>query len=137
MIKVKIFTIGKTKEPWLQEALEEYTKRLQPYMTIDWHLAKSDSQLSLLLEKEPSYICLDPSGRSFTSTAFSKWLYKQGSRLIFAIGGAEGFSENIRANASFLLNLSSLTFTHQLTRLILLEQLYRAVEIEKGTSYHK
>lgn len=137
MFKVKIFTVGKVKDNWLTDALDEYSKRLKPHMSIEWHLAKTDEQLSAWLDKENAFICLDPKGSSFSSEGFSKWLHKQDSRISFAIGGAEGFTEEIKAKALLKISLSAMTFTHQFARLILLEQLYRAVEIDKGSPYHK
>jgi len=141
MLKAKIYSVGKTKEPWLISALEEYEKRLKTYLSIDWILAKTDDQLEALLAKEDDFICLDPKGKAFTSEAFSSFLSKQfiekGSRLIFAIGGDMGFSPKVKSRARVLLSLSMLTFTHQLTRLVLIEQIYRALEIQKGSKYHK
>ncbi len=141
MYKIKIFTIGKTKEPWLSLALDEYTKRLKPFLSIEWHLAKQNDQLAALLEKEFHYICLDPQGKTFSSETFASFLQQklleEGSRLSFVIGGAEGLPQRIRKGAAALLSLSPLTFTHQLTRLIFLEQLYRAMEIARGSSYHR
>lgn len=125
----------------MQEALDEYTKRLQGTIQIDWILAKSDKQLEQLLANERHYICLDPKGKAFSSEEFSKAIYnlflKEGSRLQFVIGGAEGIPASIKNRAGLLISFSPMTFTHQMTRLIFLEQLYRAVEIQKGSSYHK
>lgn len=141
MYQIKIFTIGKTKEQWLEEALEEYTQRLKSVLRIEWHLVKDDTQLLRLLEKEKSFIGLDPQGELLESIAFSKQLFRLlaegGSRLSFVIGGSDGIPPPIKARAKKLLSLSPLTFTHQLTRLVLLEQIYRAFEIEKGSAYHK
>lgn len=141
MYKLKIFSIGKTKEPWLKQAIEEYSRRLGPILSIQWILAKDDPQLLTLLAKESSYIALDPNGKTFTSEDFSTWIIQtleaESSRLSFVIGGAEGLPKEISKKAIALISLSKLTFTHQLTRLILIEQLYRAFEIEKGTQYHK
>jgi 23S rRNA (pseudouridine1915-N3)-methyltransferase len=141
MFKIKVYTIGKLKETWLEKILAEYTKRLCTSLTIEWNLAKNQSQLDMFLEKETHYICLDPKGHQLTSLAFSQFLFQNleinGSRLSFIIGGAEGLSSKIKGKASQVISLSLLTFTHQMTRLILVEQLYRAVEIEKGTQYHK
>jgi 23S rRNA (pseudouridine1915-N3)-methyltransferase len=141
MLKVKIITVGKTKEHWLQEALEEYTERLKPHLLVEWSLVKNDDQLKQFLFKEPSFLALDPKGKGMTSEEFSRFLMRQfeanHSRITVAIGGAEGLSSEIRQKASALISFSSLTFTHQITRLILLEQLYRAFEIEKGSQYHK
>lgn len=141
MHKVKIFTIGKAKEPWLQLALAEYEQRLKPILSVEWILAKNDPQLKQFLEKERNYLCLDPLGKQYTSEEFSSaiisFLEKGGSRLELVIGGAEGIPSEIRERAVHTFSLSRLTFTHQMTRLILLEQLYRAFEIAKGTGYHK
>lgn len=141
MVRIKIFSIGKTKENWLIDALSEYEKRLRPIMPIEWIFAKNNEQLQLLVEKEPSFIAMDPTGKEMTSEALAKnlylWLERLGSRLSFVIGGAEGLPPFFSKNAFQTLSLSKLTFTHQIARLILLEQIYRATEIHKGSEYHK
>ena len=141
MFKIKIFTIGKTKESWLSLANEEYHKRLKHQASIEWILCKGNDQLTELLEKESSWICLDPTGKTMTSQEFSLWFFKElereGSRLNIVIGGAEGIPSSIKSKSKGLISLSKLTFTHQITRLILLEQIYRAFEIQKGSEYHK
>lgn len=141
MVRIKIFSIGKTKESWLIEALSEYEKRLRPIMPIEWIFAKNNEQLQSLVEKEPSFIAMTPTGKEMTSEVFSKnlylWLERFGSRLSFVIGGAEGLPPFFTNNAFQCLSLSKLTFTHQFARLILLEQIYRATEIYKGSEYHK
>ncbi len=141
MFKVTIYTIGKVKESWLVEGLDEYTTRLKNVMGIEWILAKNLEELTQKVEKLPSYTCLDPAAKLFTSEELALWLNKEfikgGSRLNLVIGGADGLSEKIRQKADSFLSLSPLTFTHQMTRLILLEQLYRALEIQKGSAYHK
>ena len=141
MYRIKIFTIGKAKEPWLSEALEEYTDRLKASACIEWVLAKDNAQLVQLVGKEKSFVCLDPHGKLLDSPAFSRELLRLlsegGSRLSFVIGGAEGIPDSIKSRAAKLFSLSPLTFTHQMTRLILLEQIYRAFEIDKGSPYHK
>lgn len=140
MFKIKIFSIGKTKESWLLEALEEYQKRLRNLVAIEWILAKDNPQLLSLTNSETHLICLDPKGHSLDSEQFSALLIKKleesGSRLSFVIGGAEGLPPAIRNNREAI-SLSPLTFTHQIARLILMEQIYRAFEIAKGTGYHK
>lgn len=141
MFKIKIATIGKTKEAWLKEALEEYSQRLTAAMSIEWIYAKNDAQLIDLLKKETSFLCLDPKGKAYSSEEFSTFLFdqfiKQGARLTFVIGGAEGIPQEIVNRCSFQLSFSRLTFTHQMVRLLLLEQIYRAIEIDKGSGYHK
>jgi 23S rRNA (pseudouridine1915-N3)-methyltransferase len=141
MIKIKILTIGKTKEAWLKDALAEYTERMSRTASIEWTLAKSTSQLGELLLKEPHYICLDPLGKAYSSEEFSTFLFAEliahGARVAFVIGGPEGLSKEMIQRSAHLVSFSRLTFTHQCIRLLLLEQLYRAIEIEKGSAYHK
>lgn len=144
MYKINIITIGKTKESWLEEALAEYFKRLQGIANFDFILAKNDAQLISLVAKEKERgavtIALDANGKMMDSKQFSKFLLQQletgGSRLTITIGGAEGLPKEIK-NEYPLLSLSLMTFTHQVVRLVLIEQIYRAFEIAKGSKYHK
>lgn len=136
MFKVKVLSIGKCKEEWLGAALAEYEKRLKGKMSFEWVLAKTDEELAALSAKEP-YIALDPKGTLLSSEEWSEKMVKLGLKLCFVIGGAEGLDPLMIKKARFVWSLSPLTFTHQMTRLILVEQLYRAIEIEKGSSYHK
>lgn len=140
MYKIRIFSIGKTKEAWLETAMREYIKRLQFTASIEFIWAKNNDHLMSLLEKEEKIICLDSSGLMLDSEKFSSYLIKQlqanGTRLSFVIGGAEGLPQPLKKNGS-LISFSLMTFTHQMIRLILIEQIYRALEIDKGSSYHK
>lgn len=141
MFKIKIYTIGKTKESWLQEAAEEYHKRLKHQVSIEWILCKNDEQLIEQVQKQSHWSCLDPTGKMMTSEEFSSWLFKEleseGTKLNLVIGGACGLPTCLKEGSRCLLSLSRLTFTHQITRLILLEQIYRAQEIRRGSDYHK
>lgn len=136
MFKVKVLTIGKCKEEWLSTALSEYEKRLKGRLTIEWLLAKDQKELIEWCNGE-SYIALDPKGEMLTSESLSEKIMKWGLRLVFVIGGAEGLPAEVVKHAAFKWSLSKLIFTHQITRLILVEQLYRAMEIERGSQYHK
>lgn len=140
MYKLRILTIGKTKETWLEKALDEYTKRLSKILSIEFVWAKNNEHLLLLASKEPRLICLDSSGKMMESKTFSTFIIKKfeegGSRLAIVIGGAEGLPMPLKEH-HVLISLSPMTFTHQLVRLILIEQMYRAFEIDKGTQYHK
>lgn len=140
MAKITIISIGKTKEPWLQQALAEFEKRLQPWTAIETRLAKDDSQLLQMSSAEKRVIALDPEGKQLTSEQFAVDLEEQlitsGGRLTFVIGGAEGLPQELKATKP-LLSFSRMTFTHQMCRLILVEQIYRAFTIMKGKSYHK
>jgi len=140
MLKLKILSIGKTKEDWLDMALDEYIKRLKPTMSIEFCLVKTDEQLAFLSEKEPVIICLDPKGVKLDSEGFADYLQKKfiegGARLSLVIGGSDGLPTKLKSHKN-LISFSDLTMTHQLIRLMLLEQVYRATEILKGTKYHK
>jgi 23S rRNA (pseudouridine1915-N3)-methyltransferase len=136
MFKIKVITVGKCKEEWLKASLAEYEKRLSPLLEISWVLV-DDLEKAL----NTPFIALAPKGELHDSMAFSKKLMvaleKNHSRLTFAIGGPDGLSENVLQKAQMTWSLSPLTFTHQLTRLILIEQIYRAFEIMKKSAYHK
>lgn len=140
MLKLKILSVGKTKERWLEEAFQEYAKRLKPFVQIECLWAKETSQLAEWAQKESSYLCLDPEGHLLTSEQFSAFLADQwekgGSRLTLLIGGPEGLPADIKKGREKI-SLSPLTFTHQITRLVLIEQIYRALEIQRGSHYHK
>ena len=136
MFKVKVISIGKNKEEWLKSALTEYEKRLHGKMCIEWLFVKNDKELIDWAEKE-TYIALDPNGELLSSEAWSAKMLAMGLKINFIIGGPDGLPQNILQRARFIWSLSPLTFTHQMTRLILTEQLYRALEIERGSAYHK
>ncbi|MBU6384209.1 MAG: 23S rRNA (pseudouridine(1915)-N(3))-methyltransferase RlmH [Verrucomicrobia bacterium] len=136
MVKVKVFSIGKSREEWLNLALFEYEKRLQGKMAIEWLFVKDDEALISATRKE-TVIALDPHGELLSSEAFCQKIGGLGAHLSFVIGGANGLPASILKQARAIWSLSPLTFTHQMTRLILLEQLYRATEIERGSSYHR
>ena len=154
-MKIKVLTIGKTKASYLQEGEEEYKRRLSFYTTLDWIVlpdvsAKGMSH-ELIKEKEaPLFLkhikaedkvwLLDERGKTFTSMEFSQQIQKNmntGTKsLILVIGGAFGFHSSVYDRADVKVSLSALTFSHEMVRLFLLEQLYRAHTILKGESYH-
>lgn len=140
MIRLKILSVGKTHEPWLEEGLEMYATRMSPWATVEFLWFKDLAQMEKALAAEKFVVILDPQGQQSDSVAFADWFFKEveraGSRLAFAIGPAEGFPEHVKKRGQ-LISLSKLTFTHQISRLIIMEQLFRAFEIKKGSQYHK
>src|SRR5690348_3293580 len=118
MFKIKIISIGKTKEAWLKDALDEYSQRLKAVASIEWMLLKNAQPLNDMLKKEPFYICLDSKGKAYSSEQFSAFLFQQlieqGARLTFVIGGSEGIAKEILSEASHLISFSQMTFTHQM-----------------------
>ncbi|KPK32982.1 MAG: hypothetical protein AMS24_02505 [Chlamydiae bacterium SM23_39] len=135
MYKFKIITIGKIKEQWLKDAIDEYEKRLKNRAKIKWILLKDEKKLIDYTEKEKKFICLDQQGQSYTSKNFSKFIQK--NNISFLIGNEKGIPLIIKKKAFLTISLSNLTFTHQMARLILIEQIYRSLEIIKNSNYHK
>ncbi|MCX6734438.1 MAG: 23S rRNA (pseudouridine(1915)-N(3))-methyltransferase RlmH [Candidatus Peregrinibacteria bacterium] len=157
-MKIRIIQIGKTKDSYIEEGIMEFTKRLSPYVKLEIVTLKEvmatkaftkehckeieGEEILKLLGKssEPeAIIALDEHGKEFTSMEFSKFLGKffdLGERINFIIGGPYGLSENVRKKASLLCAFSKMTFTHQMIRIFLLEQIYRGVSIIKGKEYH-
>jgi len=140
MFKVKIYTIHKTREKWLKLAIDEYEKRLTSVMTFEWIILKDEKDLEKKILNENFYICLDERGKSLSSIDFSKkifYFFEKTKSIAFVIGSDIGLSKKIIDKANFHLSLSKFTFTHQMIRVLLLEQLYRAYQISKNTKYHK
>lgn len=135
MIKIRIYTIGKEKSLHFDGAITEFEKRLKGRVQIDWVYPKNASDLIERLEKEEDYIALDEAGELVSSIEFSKMIADK-ARLVFVIGGAEGLPEALKRRPGNL-SLSPMTFPHQMCRLILVEQLFRAYEILQGKPYHK
>ena len=140
MIKIEIITTGRTKEPWLELALAEYQRRLRGHASLVFILVKDEAQLITAALGAKHAIGLDPQGEELTSNEFSRRIEEmvagRGPRLAFVIGGPEGLPHLLRERLP-LLSLSKLTFTHQMARLLLVEQLYRGFEIAKGSPYHR
>jgi len=142
--RVVILSVGKTKEDWLNTAVDEYVKRLRASsVELECMWVKDDAALSARAAEQPgSLIVLDERGALYTSEAFSHVMYELleegGSRLTFVIGGADGLPPDLRATpAKRQMSLSRMTLTHQMARLLLAEQVYRASEIRRGSKYHR
>ncbi len=148
---IRILAVGKKHESWVLDGIERYQKRLQRPFDVSWVLlphsardaaaARQDESERLLarLDSHEFVMLLDERGVSFDSSALSKLLLGplESSRPITVIiGGAYGVTDEVRHRADIVWSLSSLVFPHQLVRLILIEQLYRAQEIAGGRPYH-
>jgi len=144
-VKLKVAWIGKTKDPSIQSLTTEYLKRISRYADVEGLALPDESALLKLREKtatRPAHtiVLLDSRGRQLTSEEFSQFLQNQQDRspqpLVLAIGPADGFSDEIRKSANATLSLGRMTFAHELARVVLLEQVYRAFTILKGHPYH-
>lgn len=139
--RIRILAVGKVRKGWLSEGVNLYLKRLPGLEVVelrDAGMAREAEAITAALRPEERLVALTEEGESFSSTALARRLEGSGSeRMAFVIGGADGLDPALRARASWRLSLSPLTFPHELARLLLLEQLYRALSIQQGGPYHR
>lgn len=144
-MNLQIAWIGKTKEPAIQSLTAEYMKRISRYVPATSHELVAEPALLKLADRAsgrtaPVFVLLDARGRQFTSEEFAELLRDQQDRgtqhLVFGIGPANGFSDEARASADLILSFGKMTLAHELARVVLLEQVYRAFTILKGHPYH-
>ena len=136
-MKVKVVAVGKIS-PILKEAQNYYLRKLKNIEIMEVKKQRTkEEEGKKLLEKAKGYIiALDERGREMTSREFASFVQKH-PFITFLIGGADGLSEEVREKSNFLLSLSKMTLQHDVARIVLLEQLYRAEQIIKGTPYHR
>ena len=159
-MRITVIAVGKVKEAFFRDAIDEYSKRLSRYvklnivevadeMTPDGASDAEEDEIRLkegrrIISKIPAgdVVCtLEINGKKFGSEQFADWIEKQGtygnSSICFIIGGSLGLHPEVSSKASLHLSFSDMTFPHQLMRVILTEQIYRAYRIIKGEPYHK
>jgi len=162
-MKLTVVAVGTVKEKYLRQGIDDYVKRLRPYAAVEVVEVKEEKapeRLSAaeeeqvrqregtrLLQRLPApapavkVIVLDMRGKQFSSeemaARLADWATYGASHLYVVIGGSLGLSDAVRARADLLWSFSRLTFPHQLMRLMVLEQLYRAFKIQRGETYHK
>ncbi len=161
MLRIKLLCVGKDKDKYIKTAISEYLKRLGKYSETELIYiadiplsgtnnpeiikAKEGERILKFLEsnekrftKSQFIISLDASGISYDSESFSRLIKERGanSDILFIIGGVYGLAEEVKKRSDLLLSLSRLTFTHQMSRIIILEQIYRAFTILYGKKYH-
>ena len=155
-MKIKVLSIGKTEEKYLKEGIELYCKKIIHYFPFDYEELPAVKQTKngtineqkkregdmILKRLNPSdvVVLLDETGTHYSSVRFSEFLQHKmmqvNKQLVFIVGGAYGFSQELYARKDDLISLSLMTFSHQMVRLIFLEQLYRAASILKNEPYH-
>ncbi len=153
-MKILIWTIGKTNENYLEEGIRKYLKRLQHYGRIEYEEYKDvkaginaeetlKREAELVLNKIKSddvLVLLDENGEMYSSEQFSKYIEKlqlhSNKSVIFLVGGAFGHHATVKARANHMVSLSKMTFSHQMVRLFLVEQIYRAFTILHNEKYH-
>ena len=157
MLKISIIVVGRTRSPFLKDGESFYLERLRNYVQVDWVevkpvkisrgrqateiLAAEGDKIAQKVAQNDYLVCLDRSGNQYDSETLAAWLdslFNRGEqRVSFIIGGPLGLSKDILNRSRETLALSQLTLTHEMSRLILLEQLYRAFTILRGEKYHK
>jgi 23S rRNA (pseudouridine1915-N3)-methyltransferase len=142
----RIISVGKPGLPWVKEALDMYSKRLQHYARFEHVMIKEGPRERVEQQIQAGCegglcVILDERGRQLRSVEMAKWIENEEisgrKRICLVIGGAEGHSPNLRANASICWSLSSLTFQHDIALIVLMEQIYRAYTIMRGEPYHR
>ena len=154
---IQILSVGKTKSPYVSDGEKDYFSRLKHYCQVESIVVSEEkirkgTQPRIILQKEGERLLGKISDNSFVvvldkmgdmcsseklSEKFQNWQNQGIKKLIFVIGGPLGLDKKVVARADFVLSLSKMTFTHEMTRLILLEQIYRSFTILKGEKYHK
>lgn len=151
-MKISIWSIGKGHEDYVKRGIEDFTQRIGRYYPVEWQLIPSpknatndlkrkEGELILnMLQKDDYLVALDERGKQFSSEALAAFIQTRANesckRLVFLIGGAYGLDEAILKRAGHTWSLSQLVFPHQLVRLILSEQIYRACTILRNEKYH-
>jgi len=155
MRKIRIITVGKTQDKYIRDGVAVFEKKLKHYCELNLVVVKEANyangsaqqwnqeegqKLIKLMNPRHFTICCDEKGSSFDSiqlaNAFQNWSNTGYSTLDFLIGGAFGFSDEVRSKANIVLSLSPMTLTHQMVRLFLIEQVYRAFTIIRNEKYH-
>ncbi len=155
-MKITLLTVGKTDRKWVKEGLEVYTSRLKHYIPFSINEIAELKNVSALsreqikaregelilknLKPNDCVILLDERGKEFSSLEWARNMEERLSRsnkdIVFVIGGAYGFSDEVYARSDGKISLSKMTFSHQMVRVIFVEQLYRAFTIMRGEPYH-
>jgi 23S rRNA (pseudouridine1915-N3)-methyltransferase len=154
-MKIECWAIGKPHEPYVSKGINDFTQRIENYFPLEWRLfslrkntgysqqklkQEESALITAALKTEDWLVSLDENGKSLSSRNLAKFIQDRGNervkRLVFLIGGAYGLDESLLRKSKFIWSLSELTFPHQLVRLILAEQVYRACSIGRNEKYH-
>ncbi len=155
-MKFQFWSIGKNHEPYVKEGIELFTKRISNYYPVEWNILPSPKNAAMLgeadlkkkegemitgfLQKEDWLVLLDEHGKMLNSEGLAAMIQQRANEstrtIVFLIGGAFGVSDAVKQRANYQWSLSKLVFPHQLVRLILAEQVYRACSINRNEKYH-
>jgi 23S rRNA (pseudouridine1915-N3)-methyltransferase len=155
-MKIHFWSVGKNNESFVDEGIKQFTKRISNYYSVEWQIIATPKNAAVLsdvdlkqkegetilnlLKKEDYLILLDERGKTLTSDGVANFIQQRANesekQLVFLIGGAFGVSKAVFERADYVWSLSPLVFPHQLVRLILAEQIYRACSINRNEKYH-
>ena len=155
-MKFQFWTVGKNHEPFVKEGIDLFTKRISNYYPVEWNIISSPKNAGSLSEtdlkkkegeiitaiwqKEDYLVLLEENGKQLSSEELANFIQARANEskknIVFLIGGAFGVSDEVKKRANFQWSLSKLVFPHQLVRLILAEQIYRACSINRNEKYH-
>jgi 23S rRNA (pseudouridine1915-N3)-methyltransferase len=155
-MKIQFWSIGRNHEPYVKEGIQDFTKRIENYFPIEWNIIPVPKNAGMMsemdlkrkegkiiidwLKKDDYLVALDEHGKEMTSERLADFLQSRANEsvktIVFVIGGAFGLDDAVLQRANHKLSLSKLTFPHQLARLILAEQVYRACTILRNEKYH-
>jgi 23S rRNA (pseudouridine1915-N3)-methyltransferase len=142
-MKIRLLMLGKTRRPEMNEALADYVKRIGRSCHIEIsEVRNGDAALKKLdADRAATALLLDAGGKTYDSGTFAKWIGEQRDRgtreIIFVCGDADGFPEELRERVKQKISLSAMTYSHELARVMLVEQIYRALAILSGSPYPK
>ncbi|MCL2689960.1 MAG: 23S rRNA (pseudouridine(1915)-N(3))-methyltransferase RlmH [Chitinispirillia bacterium] len=143
-MNIKIAAAGKIKDKPLLEKIRDYEERISHDARLEiieikdcGAQAEGEKFIDLAARDGSAFVALSEDGDQYTSTEFSALLEKLGPRILFVIGGPDGISPKVKSHARVLLSLSKMTFTHEMARMFLLEQIYRAISIKCNRKYHR
>ena len=139
-MRISFYTVGKGHEDYVRRGVEDFTKRVQRYFPCDWKIIPPDKDIRSVVGPGDYLVLLDERGKAWTSEQLSAFIGTRAGEsckhLVFLIGGAYGVPDAVRERARVVWSLSPLVFPHQLVRLILAEQVYRACTILRNEKYH-
>ena len=155
-MKFQFWTVGKNNEPFVKEGIDLFTKRISNYYSVEWNIIsqpknaaslsetelkkKEGEIITAIWQKEDYLVLLEENGKQLSSEELANFIQARANEskknIVFLIGGAFGVSDEVKKRANFQWSLSKLVFPHQLVRLILAEQLYRACSINRNEKYH-
>jgi 23S rRNA (pseudouridine1915-N3)-methyltransferase len=151
-MKILFVSVGKSHDPLLRDSIEEFSSRISRHIQVEWKIIPSSKKDGVSGKKEEGdainkivslgdfVVSLDERGKAFSSVDFADFFQKRlndgAKRVLFIIGGSYGLHQDVLDKSGLILSLSKLTFPHQLVRLVIAEQVYRAFSITRGEKYH-